>query len=130
VSLIATSKLSEQKPDELIRTSCIRARFLERIGRDRNLDPGDFFMLGLFSLLDAMLDASMETLMQQLPLSPAITEALAYKKGELYPYLQLIELYGAGEWDKLDVAMEELHFDEHKIMDFYLDAVLWADNLV
>jgi len=130
VSLIATSKLSEQKPDELIRTSCIRARFLERIGRDRNLDSGDFFMLGLFSLLDAMLDASMETLMQQLPLSPAITEALAYKKGELYPYLQLIELYGAGEWDKLDVAMEELHFDERKIMDFYLDAVLWADNLV
>ncbi len=130
VSLIATSKLSEQKPDELIRTSCIRARFLESVSREKNLDSSDFFMLGLFSLLDAILDASMETLMQQLPLSPAITEALAYKKGEFFPYLQLIEFDGAGEWDKLDAAMEQLNFDELKIMDFYLDAVRWADNLV
>ncbi len=130
VSLIATSKLSEQKPDELIRTSCIRARFLESVSREKNLDSSDFFMLGLFSLLDAILDASMETLMQQLPLSPAITEALAYKKGEFFPYLQLIEFDGACEWDKLDAAMEQLNFDELKIMDFYLDAVLWADNLV
>ena len=130
VSLIATSKLSEQKPDELIRTSCIRARFLESVSREKNLDSSDFFMLGLFSLLDAILDSSMESLMQKLPLSPAITEALAYKKGGLFPYLQLIEFYGAGEWDKLDAAMEQLNFDEHKIMDFYLDAVLWADNLV
>ncbi len=130
VSLIATSKLSEQKPDELIRTSCIRARFLESVSREKNLDSSDFFMLGLFSLLDAILDASMETLMQQLPLSPAITEALAYKKGEFFPYLQLIEFYGAGEWNKLDAAMEQLNFDELKIMDFYLDAVRWADNLV
>jgi EAL and modified HD-GYP domain-containing signal transduction protein len=130
VSLIATSKLSEQKPDELIRTSCIRARFLEHVSREKNLDSGDFFMLGLFSLLDAMLDASMETLMQQIPISPAITEALAHKTGELFPYLQLIHLYESGEWDALDVAMGQLNLDEHKIMDFYLDAVHWADNLV
>ncbi|MDD3816366.1 MAG: HDOD domain-containing protein, partial [Desulfocapsaceae bacterium] len=130
VSLIATSKLSDHKPDELIRTSCIRARFLERIGEDCNQDKGDLFMLGLFSLLDAMLDASMEVLMTQLPISEEITDALVHNSGSLFPYLQLIQLYEAGEWGKLDRAMGALNLDEHKIMDFYLDAVHWADNFI
>ncbi|MDO8945695.1 MAG: HDOD domain-containing protein [Desulfocapsaceae bacterium] len=130
VSLIATSKLSEHKPDELIRTSCIRARFLERIGQNCKLDKGDLFMLGLFSLLDAMLDASMEVLMTQLPISEEITQALVHKTGILFPYLQLIQLYEAGEWVKLDRLMGTLNLDEHKIMDFYLDAVHWADNFI
>ncbi|MBU4236804.1 MAG: HDOD domain-containing protein [Proteobacteria bacterium] len=130
VSLIATSKLSEHKPDELIRTSCIRARFLERIGQNCKLDKGDLFMLGLFSLLDAMLDASMEVLMTQLPISEEITQALVHKSGSLFPYLQLIQLYEAGEWVKLDRLMGTLNLDEHKIMDSYLDAVHWADNFI
>lgn len=130
VSLIATSKLSEHKPDELIRTSCIRARFLELIGKESNLDHGDFFMLGLFSLLDAMLDASMDILMEQLPISKEITQALVHRSGRLFPYLQLILFYEAGEWNELEAALEKLNLDEHKIMDFYLDAVHWADTLI
>ncbi|MBU0664666.1 MAG: HDOD domain-containing protein [Proteobacteria bacterium] len=130
VSLIATSKLSEDKPDELIRTSCIRARFLELIGKEVNLDQSIFFMLGLFSMLDAMLDTSMHLLMAQIPISEEITQALVHKTGPLFPYLQLIQLYELGEWDALDTAMEKLNFDEHKIMDFYLDAVHWAENFI
>lgn len=130
VSLIATSKLSEHKPDELIRSSCIRARFLEVIGRDGRLDQGDFFMLGLFSQLDAMLDASMDILMRQLPLSEEITQALVHQSGRLFPYLQLIQLYEAGSWSELDAAVVKLDLDEHTIMDSYLDAVHWADSLI
>ena len=130
MSLIATSKLSEQKPDELIRTSCIRARFLENIGKESRMDHGDFFMLGLFSLLDAILDASMEILMKQVPISEEITQALVNKTGRLFPYLLLIQLYEAGEWDELDAAVTQLNLDEHKIMGFYLDAVNWAENFI
>jgi len=130
VSLIATSKLSEQKPDELIRTACIRARFLEQIGMDQNLDHGDCFMLGLFSLLDAMLDVSMDVLMEQLPLSEDITQALVYKTGRLFPLLQLIVLYEAGEWDDMNTLRIELALDEHLIMTYYLDAVRWAESFI
>ena len=130
VSLIATSKLSEQKPDELIRTSCIRARFLESLGKENHVDCGDFFMLGLFSLLDAMLDASMDILMQQIPISEDITQALVHQSGRLFPYLQVIQSYEAGEWDACDAIMAQLNLDEHKIMDFYLEAVNWAENFI
>lgn len=130
VSLIATSKLSEHKPDELIRTSCVRARFLEHIGKETSLDHGVFFMLGLFSLLDAMLDTSMDVLMVQIPVSEEISQALVHKAGTLFPYLQLIQWYEAGEWHKMDTVMAELDLDEHKIVDFYLDAVNWAENFI
>jgi c-di-GMP-related signal transduction protein len=130
VSVIATSKLSETKPDELIRISCIRARFLELLGAELHQDKGVFFLLGLFSMLDAMLDASMEFLMKQLPVSDEITEALAYKTGSLFPYLELIQKYEAANWDELDVAIRDLQLDGTKIMNFYLDAVLWSGYLV
>jgi EAL and modified HD-GYP domain-containing signal transduction protein len=130
VSVIATSKLSESKPDELIRISCIRARFLEILGAELHQDKGVFFLLGLFSLLDAMLDASMEYLMKQLPVSADITAALVHKTGPLFPYLQLIERYEAASWNELDAAIRDLHLDGTKIMDFYLEAVLWSGYLV
>lgn len=130
VSVIATSKLSESKPDELIRISCIRARFLEILGAELHQDKGVFFLLGLFSLLDAMLDASMEYLMKQLPVSADITAALVHKTGPLFPYLQLIEKYEAASWNELDAAIRDLHLDGTKIMDFYLEAVLWSGYLV
>lgn len=131
VSLIATSKLSEQKPDELIRTSCIRARFLELIGQQIAANnQGNFFMVGLFSLLDAMLDAPIDTLMKQLPISQEITDALVRKSGPLFPYLHLVQLYETGEWDQFDDLLAKLQLDEHKIMDYYLDAVNRAESFV
>ncbi|MFH2124787.1 MAG: HDOD domain-containing protein [Pseudomonadota bacterium] len=130
VSLIATSKLSENKPDELIRTSCIRARFLELLGKELHQDQGIFFMLGLFSLLDAILDTPMESLMKQLPVSEDIIEALAYKAGPLFPYLQLIQLYESGQWSELDLIMTHLDLENTNIMDFYLDAVCWSGYLL
>lgn len=130
VSLIATSKLSENKPDELIRTSCIRARFLELLGKELHQDQGIFFMLGLFSLLDAILDTPMESLLKQLPVSEGIKEALVYKTGSLFPYLQLIQLYESGQWSELDQIMTHLDLENTNIMDFYLDAVCWSGYLL
>lgn len=126
VSVIATSKLSENKPDEIIRISCIRARFLELLGAETKQEPGVLFLLGLFSLLDAMLDANMEYLMQHLPVTPEIAQALVHQTGPLYPYLYLIQMYEVGKWSELDAAIQGLHLDSSKILASYLDAVRWA----
>jgi c-di-GMP-related signal transduction protein len=132
VSVIATSKLSESKPDELIRISCIRARFLELVGEmgpkgsELSDETGELFLLGLFSMLDAMLDSSMEYLMQHLRVAPAISQALVHKAGPLYPYLHLIQMYEVGNWSELDADINRLDLDSTKIIDAYLDAVRWA----
>lgn len=127
VSLIATSKLAEHKPDELMRTSIIRARFLEHIGEEVKVNSSELFMLGLFSLLDAMLDNSLDYLVGQLPISPSISEALVKRSGKYFPYLQLLEYYEACEWNCLEKQMNDLGVSADHILDFYIDAVRMAD---
>jgi len=83
ISLIAASRLIDNKPDELLRVSAIRARVLEQIADELAIDSGELFLLGLFSLLDGMLDQSMERLVGQLPLTPQVSEALVHRKGKL-----------------------------------------------
>jgi c-di-GMP-related signal transduction protein len=127
VSLIATSRLADNKPDELIRASIIRARFLEHIGKEMNMDSSKFFMLGLFSLLDAMLDNSMEYLLGKLPLTHEVNDALVNRKGELFHFLRLVETYESGNWSDFESARKQSGIPGDKIIQFYLDALGCAD---
>ncbi len=127
ISLIAASRLVDNKPDELLRASAIRAKFLEQIAIELDVDSGELFMLGLFSMLDAMLDNSMEFLVGQLPLTAQMSEALVQKSGPLYPYLRLAETFESGNWSALDSQLNVMRIESDKLQDFYLNAVRLAD---
>jgi EAL and modified HD-GYP domain-containing signal transduction protein len=126
-SLIATSRLAGNKPSALVRMAVIRARFLELLAVELKKDSNEMFLLGLFSLIDAMLDQKMTDLLEMLPLTDNITEALIQRQGELFVYLRLIETYEAGNWVALRFALKNMSVDEQRIFDFYLDALAWAD---
>ncbi len=129
VSLVATSKLSENKPTELIRTSIIRARILELMAEDLHKNnSSDYFMLGLFSLIDAMLDNEMDYLLNQLPLTKSVKNALGKRHGSMFPFLRSIELYEAGNWSEFEDVLSDIGLDPVKYPAFYLDSVGWADN--
>jgi c-di-GMP-related signal transduction protein len=128
VSLIVTSKLAESKPTELIRTSIIRARMLELMAEDSGKsNSNDFFMLGLFSLIDAMLDNSMAFLMEQLPLTNPVKDALCKGEGSMSSFLQAIESYETGNWERFEEIIPSIGVDPTRFPGFYLDAVGWAD---
>ena len=130
LSLITMTKLASDKPDELIRTSIIRARLCELLGRasGSRLDPGELFTLGLFSLIDAILDSRMEILMAKLPLSDAIKEALISGQGTFADYLNLVCAYESGNWDQIPSLARKLGVSELQMPEFYMDAVVWADS--
>ena len=131
LSLIAMSKLAEDKPSELVRSSIIRAKFCELIGMNNGsrANPSELFTLGLFSLIDAILDDSMENLMKQLPLSESIKKALIHGEGDLIDYLRLAVSYEKGEWDEVSTLVNSITVDEGDLPKFYLDALGWADAL-
>lgn len=126
VSLIATSKLSEDKPEELIRTSIIRARFLEQI--ELKKDSSELFLLGLFMSIDAMLDQSIENVLGKMPLGDSLKEALVSRSGELYVFVRLIETYEAGKWVAFRFAQKKLGLTDKLINEYYIDALAWADS--
>ena len=128
-SLIITSKLAKDKPDALVKMATIRARFLELVGNELKIDSSQMFLLGLFSLIDAMLDRNMEEILKQLPLSDKIIAALADRAGELFIYIRLIETYETGNWIAFRYAQKRSGVENQKLFDFYLEAIAWADAL-
>lgn len=128
VSLIATSMLAENKPGELVRASIIRARLLELIGGECGRDGNEMFLLGLFSLIDAMLDQNIQTILSRMPLAAGINAALSEKSGDLYPFLRLVETYEQGNWIPFRFALKKTGLSEERMVDFYTEAIAWADS--
>ena len=131
LSLISMAGLAGNKPDELIRVSLIRAKFCELIGNNsgKSADTSELFTLGLFSLIDAIMDDSMENLMSQIPLSSNIKEVLISRTGDLSGYLSLVEAYERGDWEEIERATNNMGIDQSHLPGQYMESLSWADSL-
>ena len=131
LSLIAMTNLSQDKPDELIRSSVIRAKFGELMANciAARPDSSELFTLGLFSSIDALLDDTMENIMAKLPLAEAIKIALISGEGNLKPYLDIVKCYERGDWESFLKIKEEIQIRDEKLPDCFLEALTWADAI-
>lgn len=129
VSLAAISNLGKGKPDELIRVSCIRAKFCELLGTvaSDGTSAAELFTLGMFSLIDAIVDQPMISVMNELPLSENIKNALCHRRGKLVAYLGLIEFYEKGHWQPVSQLADALRIRQEKLPQLYSQACQWAD---
>lgn len=100
ICLIVTSQLNPQKPAVLVKDTVIRARLCELIAKQMGLkDEADAaFMTGLFSTIDAILDRSMQAVLESLPLAAEIKKALLTKQGQLAQILEAALAYMQGNW--------------------------------
>ncbi|MGD8845240.1 MAG: HDOD domain-containing protein [Desulfobacteraceae bacterium] len=130
VSLVAMSNLAEGKPGELIRASCIRGKFCELIGGyvKERATGSELFTLGMFSLIDAILDHPMGKVMNALPLSEDIKTALVERKGRLSGYLFLAETYEKGQWPQMAKICRVMDIDEQKLPELYQQACQWSNT--
>ncbi len=132
LSVIIMSELSQDKPDELLKSSVIRAKLCESLGalKAGRTDPSQLFTLGLFSLIDAILESPMEHVLEKLPLSHEIKAALLDGKGFLSSYLRLAESYERGNWGEVISLGSALGIDTEKLPAIYFHALGWADALM
>lgn len=128
ITLIVASKIAENKPVELARLAVIGARFLQNIGKELCGNDEEYFLLGLFSLIDAMLDCTMEYAMSQLPVSLAIRDALLKSSGPLYPFLKLVKAYESADWFVFTENSSVSKIDSDRMLDMYVDAIEMTDN--
>lgn len=129
LSLLFTAQISSDKPAELMRLAMTRANFAEglaSIGRDITLEKA--FLTGMMSLMDAILDEPIESVMEKLPLANDIKDALIHKTGILAEYLKLIQCYEVADWQKANEIITLLKLDASRIPDAYHQAVQWANE--
>lgn len=124
-TLIVMSTLNSNKPNELMTIALIRAKMGELLSERRGTKIKDqMFTVGLFSILDSLLDISMFELLNMVALSDAIKSALLEHSGEMGDILNRVLLYEQGQWNELDIQNTEVP----ELSVAYLEAVKWADN--
>ncbi len=131
ISFFLLSKVAHGKPEELIKQSCIRAKFCENLGTiSKHCKYSDeLFTTGIFSLIDAILDQDIEVIMKKIPLVKEIKQALILQEGELGDYLKLSVFYEKGDWDKVKFFSDKLGIQEDKIPNIYTNACVWSNEI-
>ncbi|MBN2809273.1 MAG: HDOD domain-containing protein [Deltaproteobacteria bacterium] len=131
MSLIAISNLSSGKPHELINLACIRGKFCELLAQlsQKRVKSSELFTVGIFSLLDAIMDQPMHEIISKIPLSENIALALIQKKGLLAAFLILVIAYEQGRWALVKELADKLAIPEAAIPDLYLEACRWSNSV-
>jgi c-di-GMP phosphodiesterase len=110
------------KPAELTSTALVRARFCELAGQSQpDSDPGELFTLGLFSVIDALMDTPITELLTKLPFPPDMRDALTEHRGPKGRPLACVIAIEAGDLDRAQAIIPAAS-------QFYLAALTWANQ--
>lgn len=118
--------------DELVRQAYLRGIFIEKLIElsTDDLDSEQGFLLGMFSLLDRVLGAQMEELLQDINLSSELKGALLgeYKNNSFAPFLQFVIIY---EMANPKLLFPDLHLtiDEDRIAKLYMKCIQETDTI-
>ncbi|WP_126452527.1 EAL and HDOD domain-containing protein [Sulfuriflexus mobilis] len=125
VTVIGLSMVDD-KPPELITISLTRAKMCERLAPALGINEDAAFTVGLFSMLDVLLDKSLADLVTQLPLDDEVIKALLAREGKLGELLNLVTQYEEGQWQEID----QYTIDKALIRQGYLDALEWSGSII
>ncbi|NCC26517.1 MAG: HDOD domain-containing protein, partial [Deltaproteobacteria bacterium] len=118
----------------LVSLSAQRAMYLQALGRCATTecrdDPDGLFLLGFFSLLGALLDQSMEELIDHLPLDSWLKTALIDPSAPEAAWLRLVEAQERGDWERVAEYLDRLGLDPVHSAEQYYQARIWADSVL
>jgi c-di-GMP phosphodiesterase len=110
------------KPPELTVTALVRARFCELAGEQLPAaSAGELFTLGLFSVIDALLDAPMAQVISMIPFPDDMRQALIQRTGEMGELLQCVTAVETGDFDHAQSLVRGAG-------DLYLESLVWAND--
>lgn len=113
--------------DELVRQAVQRARFCEMMATPQSrFDKGTMFLIGLFSLLDAVFRMPMSEVLDRVSLADDVRAALLDRAGPLADPLLVVESYELGLWESAAEAAQRMHCDPGALPGLYQEAVHWA----
>ena len=124
-------QLCTDKPNEIMRLSLIRAKFAENLAElfDKAGLAQDLFLMGLFSVIDLILDKPMKDALELLNLSIMIKEALICKTGEYAPILDFVIQYENANWQEISrlMILNDIRMDD--VYNAYINTLTWYRDL-
>ncbi|CAM3923144.1 EAL and HDOD domain-containing protein [Mesobacillus thioparans] len=128
----ADTGTGNSKEREIIELSLKRGKLGELIGRKigREVLASKYFLLGIFSLMDSLLHHPMEELLEDLPLSNELKDALSGEKNDEYVMLQFLIDIEHAFLENLDLAFNPTMMDKEELFRLYGEASDWAAKVL
>jgi EAL and modified HD-GYP domain-containing signal transduction protein len=126
VRLVAAVGAGQEKTSDLVLSALVRGRFGELLAPRVQHGESDLFLLGLLSLIDAMMEMPMAEVLDKIPLDHATKAVLLGKPSELRPVYQLMLAHESGEWTAAAELSRSLRLETEEVAGFYWQAQQWA----
>jgi len=115
---------------ELVKNSMVRGKMLSLIAKELRIKgESDYFISGMFSAIDILMNTSMDKALEGLPLSHNVWEALTGKNNQLRWYLNIVLALEQAKWNQLKKESEYPMLSAEKYMRLYLEALKWQRSL-
>lgn len=131
INTVVVNQLCSEKPNEITRLSLLRAKFAENLASafQLKMHEPELFLMGLFSVVDLILEVPMEKAMEMLKLSKEIQEVLIEHKGILNPVYELMIQYENANWNEVSRLMLLQHIEIQDVYEAYTHALEWYRDL-
>ncbi len=131
-SMVAVAKMSDDRPLELSTTSLVRARFCESLAPLAHMphEELDAFLVGMFSLVDAIVGRPLEEVLKEIAVPPAVESALLEGKSPLAKIFQLAVAMERGEWNAVTQLSGELRVKEELLPELYQQSIRWVGEIL
>jgi EAL and modified HD-GYP domain-containing signal transduction protein len=126
-SVAITREMNAGHTTELLRMAFVRGRFCETAAAHKSLDGTEQYLLGLLSLLPAMLRVPMKELTPSLPLRKEILRALEGERVAERGLLEWLERYERADWAACDKLEETLNVGASTLIGCHQEALTWAE---
>lgn len=128
LTLVTLASVGTVRSGEVLVVASTRARFCENLSRSLGLrERGlDLFLLGMFSVLEALLAPPLEDRLRPLGLADDVHAALLGRPSPLGPVLDAVHGLERADWEAVDAAVQTLGLDPQVAAEAFADAMAWG----
>lgn len=130
VSFVAMADVCDEKSPELVRSALMRARLGEQLASTMGMarQKDDVFLVGLFSLADAMMGREMADLINEIALADEVKSSLLGETGAYTPILDFVKAVEKGDWCSVDVSCSDLNITQQQLLESYNQSQTWVNE--
>lgn len=127
INTVITKELCADKPNEITRISLLRAKFAESLAPSYELalKSSELFLMGLFSVLDIILDVTMEEALEKVNVSKDIRNAILERKGVLAEVYEFMIAYENADWQEVCRLLVVKGISVNTVYEAYTETMIW-----
>jgi len=131
IYLMLLKDIQSVENKELIKNCFIRAKFMELLAFEIGVKAKhlEYFMTGILSSIDILLNLSMEEIVEELPLTDDVRRALLGEDTEIRKALDLVLNYEIGNWREIELNCFSTNITQEKFINMYVQALKWSIKL-